>query len=1139
MTILRRPLCRVAWVLSVQVLLMLTTMASAAAPSSSSAASAKLSVEFLEAKIAEAEASSDLTADARSKLVELYRKTLANLQSAATQKQLADSFKAARSTASADAAKVRKELEAKTSSPVSLGVSESDSLTQLEAALLKEQANRAALQSKLADLEQQVAGEVERPAVVRTRLAEANQLVEEVVSELERSQAPTHAEEYARGWLLQSRRAALSAEIRALDEELLSQPMRLDLLNAEHELTALAVERSGARLRDLEAIVLERRRFETELVAAEAEAAMRGLEGKHPILQRILQANADLTLAIGAVTKRLERATGRADAARALASRVDEDFRSAKEKLEVAGLSQALGMVLQEQRRTLPDVTKTRKQVAEREYEIADTALRQIQYREERRALRSIDDYFSSAVARLPREDLGTIDDTIKDEFEELAQNRRKLLDQALELDRTYLRLLGDVDFAQRGLIDTVASFEQYLTGRLLWIRTAPAVTVTDVLATPGEAAALLVPARWAELGTALMDQIRYSPTFALGVLVFVVLCWKRRRLKELLRATGEDVGKPTSDEFVSTVKALFLTAVLTLPWPMLPALVAWHVGSAPVSTEFARAVAASLGWTVRTLALLEFFRCVCLPGGLAEAHFGWTSGTRRELRRALAGLMIGFVGFGSIIAILINFDEVPLTGGLGRLALLGALITVGIFAYRMLHVRTGVLRAHLGFESSRFVARFRSVWVGLAILVLVILGVLTLAGHFYAAAALVVRSVHTVALFLGLAVLHEMLVRWFDLTQRRLAYRSALERRAAAREAREKVRRGDGAAESLLIADEPAELDIAALGEEAQKLLDAALWIVGVFGLWLVWWEIIPALDVLDEITLWSSSGVVGGELTYVPITLGNLMLAAVFAIVAVIAAQRLPGLVQFAVLAPLSVTAGSQYAITTLTRYAVGAIGFAVVTQAIGLDWSQIQWLVAALGVGIGFGLQEIVANFISGLIILFERPVRVGDVVTVGDTDGVVTKIRIRATTIRTWDRKELLVPNKEFVTSRLLNWSLSDQILRITITVGVDYGADVRRAMDLMLESAREHPNVLADPAPIVSFEGFGADALTIVLRCFIGSIDVRLATLSDLHESINRLFKDASISIAFPQRDVHLASTGPLDLRVHVARDPET
>jgi potassium efflux system protein len=190
----------------------------------------------------------------------------------------------------------------------------------------------------------------------------------------------------------------------------------------------------------------------------------------------------------------------------------------------------------------------------------------------------------------------------------------------------------------------------------------------------------------------------------------------------------------------------------------------------------------------------------------------------------------------------------------------------------------------------------------------------------------------------------------------------------------------------------------------------------------------------------------------------------------------------------------------------------------------------------VGIGFGLQEIVANFISGLIILFERPVRVGDIVTVGDTDGVVTKIQIRATTIRNWDRKELLVPNKEFVTGRLLNWSLSDQMTRVVVVAGVAYGSDVDKALALMREAAEEHEHILDDPAPVLSFEGFGDNSLTLILRAYLGSIDYRIATITDLHKAINRKFADAGIVIAFPQRDLHLDTNGPLRVELRQGGD---
>jgi potassium efflux system protein len=158
-----------------------------------------------------------------------------------------------------------------------------------------------------------------------------------------------------------------------------------------------------------------------------------------------------------------------------------------------------------------------------------------------------------------------------------------------------------------------------------------------------------------------------------------------------------------------------------------------------------------------------------------------------------------------------------------------------------------------------------------------------------------------------------------------------------------------------------------------------------------------------------------------------------------------------------------------------------------------------------------------------------------VTVGDTDGLVTKIRIRATTIRNLDRKELLVPNKEFITGRLLNWSLSDQVTRLVVVVGVAYGSDVDKAHALMREAAEENEQVLDDPPPVVSFEGFGDNSLTLLLRAFIDDLDTRVPTITALHKAINRKFEAAGITIAFPQRDLHLDTNGPLRVSIEESR----
>jgi potassium efflux system protein len=309
-----------------------------------------------------------------------------------------------------------------------------------------------------------------------------------------------------------------------------------------------------------------------------------------------------------------------------------------------------------------------------------------------------------------------------------------------------------------------------------------------------------------------------------------------------------------------------------------------------------------------------------------------------------------------------------------------------------------------------------------------------------------------------------------------------------------------------------------------------------GLAGFFAIWSPVVPALQIFDYVTLWYETAIVDGQETRVPVTLSSVGLALIYAIGAGVLARRLPAVLEIILLKRSNMSSGRRYTVTTLTSYGIIAVGLLLALKSLGAQWSHFQWLVAALGVGIGFGLQEIVANFISGLIILFEHPIRVGDVVTVGNTDGVVTKIRIRATTIRGWDRKELLVPNKEFITGRLLNWTLSDPVTRSEIVVGVAYGSDVEKALALMKEAAEEHEHVLHEPSPVLAFEGFGDNALTLKLRAYIDSVEHRISTITELHKAINCKFERTGIVIAFPQRDMHLATQGPLRVRIEDARD---
>jgi len=253
------------------------------------------------------------------------------------------------------------------------------------------------------------------------------------------------------------------------------------------------------------------------------------------------------------------------------------------------------------------------------------------------------------------------------------------------------------------------------------------------------------------------------------------------------------------------------------------------------------------------------------------------------------------------------------------------------------------------------------------------------------------------------------------------------------------------------------------------------------------------------------------------VAVTLGVALLLGVGGYVV---ATNLPSLLNIIMLKRGGFSSGTRDAISTFMRYTVVIITTLLVLGRPGANWSQLGWSAAALGVGIGFGLQEIVANFISGLILLAARPVPVGDLITIGDASGTVVRIRVRAASIRDFRGKELLVPNKELVTGRLLNWTLSDAVTRLDIEIGIGYGSDVDRAIEILLELAREDLCVLVEPPPVVAFDKFGDSSLNLSFRIFVDAISDRVPVTTAMHKKIHKRFAEAYIAIAFPQLDVH-------------------
>jgi small-conductance mechanosensitive channel len=257
--------------------------------------------------------------------------------------------------------------------------------------------------------------------------------------------------------------------------------------------------------------------------------------------------------------------------------------------------------------------------------------------------------------------------------------------------------------------------------------------------------------------------------------------------------------------------------------------------------------------------------------------------------------------------------------------------------------------------------------------------------------------------------------------------------------------------------------------------------------------------------------------------ITIGTVMVAAAVLYVALMTSRALQAVLLQEVLPRRSMELGAQLSISRLVHYAIISIGFLLALHSLGFSLTNLTIIGGALGVGIGFGLQAIVNNFASGLILLFERPIKVGDTIQVGDEMAEVKHLGLRSTVIETYDNAEIVVPNSDLITNQVINWTLTERQVRLKLPVGVAYGSDVARVMGILMSCANEHEQVLKEPAPQVLFLEFGDSALNFELRVWISDFNNRRMVQSELNQAIDIRFRRAGIEIPFPQTDLHLRS----------------
>ncbi len=259
-------------------------------------------------------------------------------------------------------------------------------------------------------------------------------------------------------------------------------------------------------------------------------------------------------------------------------------------------------------------------------------------------------------------------------------------------------------------------------------------------------------------------------------------------------------------------------------------------------------------------------------------------------------------------------------------------------------------------------------------------------------------------------------------------------------------------------------------------------------------------------------------------PFTLWTLTYIVILVVALFYLAGKLRGLMAGRMLSRTGLDLGARQAVASITRYVVLLLGLLIILQTAGINLTTLNVLAGAVGIGVGFGLQNVVSNFISGLIIMFERPIKIGDRIVVDDVEGDVVEIGARSTVILTNDNINIIVPNSKFITENVVNWKYNDGSVRFKIPIGVAYGSDLRKIEKILLEVAAAEVDVLEDPAPVVRFLEFGDSSLNLELRAWSTSAVTRKGKmLSALNFSIYEKFQENEIEIPFPQRDLHIRS----------------
>ncbi|WP_281704721.1 mechanosensitive channel MscK [Aeromonas taiwanensis] len=890
----------------------------------------------------------------------------------------------------------------------------------------------------------------------------------------------------------------LNTELALLDLQLANLQKELDNRTSMQDLAIKQRDYQGARLASEEQKlqVLQEQSSAKRLGDTEKTAEQTGelvATEDNPLVQKEQEINHQLSQQLISATTNLNSLAQKNLQAKSWLERGTQTERNLNEQVQMLKGNLLLSRILYQLYQQLEAVPSTL--VKNLEEQIADLHLAQFELSQQRDQLFQKNLYLDNLIAGSGE----TVSEEDRANLAKLIDTRVSLLDQLNRQMDAQLTNAISLQLTQQQLTRVYASIEFTLQQHIFWVSSNKPIDGKWFFSWPAlaykQASDWVLKPDWSGWGDMLLPiSLLALPLLLIGGL----LMWKRSALLERQKRIAKDLGRFRQDSQWHTPRALLYTVLQRLPGSLFilaAGLLLTYCGLLSPRLIFQITLNLALGYLV-----FSVYLSVMRPGGIGETHFRIPRDELQAKRNSMRYLWLPLL---PLIMLSTKAVVEPSTLGNDVIGQVLTLVLLGLTAYLIFPISRARIKGEASMQKSLVAMALALAPVALIVLV----GL----GYYYTALKLTGRLIESFYLLIIWGLVYRTALRGLELAARRLAYRRAVAKRE--HKSQEDAEGGE------TIEEQP--MDLEEVSQQSLRLTRIMLLLVfGVAFYWL-WSDLVAIFSYLDSMVLWHKSEGTGANAVLFPISLSDVLIGLLLLGGALSLARNLPGLLEVLVLSRLNLAQGTAYAITTMLNYVLIGVGSLVALSMMGVQWDKLQWVAGGLSVGIGFGMKEILSNFVSGIIILFERPVRIGDTVTIGTFSGTVSKIRIRATTLTDFDRKEVIIPNQQLMTERLINWSLSDTITRVIVKVGVAYGSDLELTRKLLNQAAMENSRVLKDPEPIVYFLTFGASTLDHELRFFVSELGDRNPAIDELNRRIDVLFREHGIEIAFNQMDVYI------------------